>query len=185
MPRRGLSTEAVVDLAARMLDHDPGRPLTLARLAGELGVRPPSLYNHVDGIDGLERLVAIRGIGELAEVCRTAVMGRSGLDALTSMAGAYRRFALDHPGVYPLTQVARPGDDEYEAAAGRVLEPVMATLSGLGIPPGQQVHAARSVRSALHGFALLETREGFGLDVGVESSFVWLVAMLGRGLTPA
>ena len=122
--------------------------------------------------------------GELAEVCRTAVMGRSGPDALASMAGAYRRFALDHPGVYPLTQVARPGDEVYEAAAGRVLEPVMATLAGLGIPPGQQVDAARSVRSALHGFALLETGRGFGLADDVESSFGWLVAMLGRGLTP-
>ena len=184
MPRRGLSTEAVVELATRMLDNDPGRPLTLARVAEELGVRPPSLYNHVDGIEGLERLVAIRGIGELAEVCRTAVMGRSGPDALASMAGAYRRFALDHPGVYRLTQVARPGDEVYEAAAGRVLEPVMATLSGLGIPSGQQVHAARSVRSALHGFALLEIQRGFGLAVDVESSFTWLVGMIGRGITP-
>lgn len=185
MPRRGLSTEAVVGAAARMLDRDPERPLTLARLAEELGVRPPSLYNHVDGADGLERLVALQGIAELAEACRAAVMGRSGADALTSMAGAYRRFALDHPGVYPLTQVAHPGDGEYEAAAERVLEPVMATLSGLGIPPGQHVHAARSVRSALHGFALLETGRGFGLAVDVEASFTWLVDMLGRGLARA
>lgn len=185
MPRVGLTPVAVAAAAAELMDAEGRDALSLARLASELGVRPPSLYNHVDGLDGLERLVALQAVRKLADTCREAVMGRGGVEGLRALADAYRRFAVAHPGTYPLTQVARPGDGEYEEEAGRLLEPVLALLSGLGLADAELVHAARAVRSALHGFASLETGDGFGLEVDVDASFEWLCGMLERGVTPA
>lgn len=182
MPRVGLTPDSVAEAAADLVDREGLTALTLARLAEHLGVRSPSLYNHVDGLDALVRAVALRGIDQLGEVCRAAVMGRSGEDAIDRLAGAYRAYAIEHPGVYPLTQIARPGDDEYEAAATRVLESVSAVLGGMGYVGDELIHAARAVRSALHGFAVLETGSGFGLTVDLDDSFEWMVAMVRRGL---
>lgn len=182
MARAGLTPTVVVETAARMLDADPGTELTLARVAEALGVKPPSLYNHVDGVEALIRLVAIGGIRTLAEACRSAVMGKGGPEALRALADAYRRYAVTHPGVYPLTQVARPGDLEYEETAHRLLEPILALLAGFGLAETDLVHAARSVRSSLHGFTLLETRSGFGLDVDVDESYRWMMGLIERGL---
>lgn len=182
MPRAGLTTEAVIDAAAELVDREGLSTLTLARVADRLGVRSPSLYNHIDGLDALRRAVALRGIDQLGEACRAAVMGRSGTEAIARLATAYRRYAVDHSGVYPLTQVARPGDDEYEAAAGRVLESVSAVLAGMGYDGDELIHAARAMRSALHGFAVLETGDGFGLNVDLDTSFDRLVDMIERGL---
>lgn len=182
MPRAGLTPESVVAAASDLVDREGIGSLTIARVAEHLGVRSPSLYNHVDGLDALLRAVALRGIDQLGEVCRAAVMGRSGEDAIDRLAAAYRRYAIDHPGVYPLTQIARPGDAEYEAVSGRVLESVFAVLAGMGYEGEELIHAARAVRSALHGFAVLETSSGFGLDVDLDESFDWLVAMVRRGL---
>ncbi len=182
MPRAGLTPDVVTRAAAALLDRDGPDSLSLARIAEELGVKPPSLYNHVDGLDALTRRVAIDGVDQLADACRSALMGQSGTDALRAFAGAYRAFAVAHPGVYALAQVARPGDAEYEAKAERLLEPVLALLSGFGLPDRDLVHAARSVRSALHGFAILESGSGFGLDVDVDESFEWMISALGRGL---
>lgn len=182
MPRAGLTREVVAAAAAEILNRE-GRPaLTLARVADELGVRSPSLYNHVDGLEGLERAVALAGVDQLADVCRTAVMGRSGSGALRAIADAYRDFAIAQPGVYALTQVARPGDADFEAKAARVLEPVVAVLSGFGLEGDDLIHAARTLRAALHGFSNLETGDGFGLDVDLAASFDWMVATLERGL---
>jgi AcrR family transcriptional regulator len=183
MPRVGLSTDAVVAAASALMDQEGAAGLTVTRVAEEVGVKPPSLYNHIAGLDALERLVALDGIGRLAEACRTAVMGRSGPDGLRAMAEAYRAFAVGHPGVYPLTQVARPGDIEFEVMAARAIEPVLALLAGFGIPQADLVHAVRTVRSALHGFAVLEGQSGFGLDVDVGASFRWMVDTVERGLT--
>jgi AcrR family transcriptional regulator len=178
-----LTPDLVTRTAATLINREGRAALTLARVADELGVKAPSLYNHVDGFQALERLVALDGIDQLAEACRSAVMGRAGADALGAMAHAYRGFAASQPGVYPLTQVARPDDAEFGEKAARVLEPVVAMLAGYGLAHDELIHATRTVRSALHGFVTLETQSGFGLAVDVDASFEWMLDSLNRALT--
>ena len=55
-------------------------------------------------------------------------------------------------------------------------------LSGYGLDGADRVHAARTVRSALHGFVILEQQSGFELDVDVDDSFEWLLDALERGV---
>ncbi|HSF86196.1 MAG TPA: TetR-like C-terminal domain-containing protein [Acidimicrobiia bacterium] len=178
MPRAGLSADAVVAVAAALLDADPATELTLSRVAVELGVKTPSLYNHVAGLGDLRRRVAMAGIVELGDALRTAVMGRSGPDAVRALAAAYRAYAVAHPGIYPLTQEARPGDPEYAALGLRTIEPAAAALRSCDVAEDELIHRIRAVRSALHGFVLLETRHGFGIPVDIDASFETLIEIL-------
>ena len=182
MPRAGLDRGRVTAAAAAILDKEGPDSLSLARVASELGVKPPSLYNHVDGLDGLIRCIALEGIRGLADACRTASMGRSGPDALRSLLRAYRTYAAEHPGVYPLTQVARPDDEEISSASDRALEPALAVLGAFGIDGDDLIHAARAVRSAVHGFCLLEANGGFGYDHDPDESFERMIDVLSAGL---
>lgn len=182
MPRAGLTRARVVEAACELVDREGPRALTVSALAARLGIRPPSLYNHVDGLERLEREVALVGVDLLAEALREAAMGVAGREALAAVAGAYREVARTRPGVYALAQVARPGDYEYGRRAERVLQPVLAVLAGYGLEGVAAVHATRALRAALHGFALLETQGGFGLALDVEGSFRRLVEILDRGL---
>ena len=176
MPRAGLDRDVVVRRAAALLDQDGADPLTLARLAGELGVATPSLYKHIDGLDDLLARVAAVATAELAAQLGTATRGRSGRDALAAMADAYRRFAREHPGTYPLTQhhLRTP---EWGAAAAETLASVAAALSGYGVTE-DDVDRIRFVRATLHGFVDLERRGGFGLPASVDVSFAFLVDAL-------
>ncbi len=185
MPRSGLDSAKIVDVAAALIDREGAKALSLARVAAELDVKPPSLYNHVDGLEGLERAIALRGIGQLAEACRAAAMGVSGAEALGAVAHAYRRFATEHPGVYPMTQVARPGDVDFEAEADRVLESVYAVLASFGIEGDDLIHTTRALRSALHGFASLETASGFGIDLDPSLSFERMIDLFVAGFGQA
>ena len=78
MPRRGLDREQVVDAAIAIADADGLEAVTLARVVAELGVRSPSLYNHVDGHAGLLAAVAVRSVRELGTSLRRAATGRVG-----------------------------------------------------------------------------------------------------------
>ena len=60
---------------------------------------------------------------------------------------------------------------------------VLAVLRGYGLEGDDGVHAARIVRSALHGFAALETGEGFGIPLDLDETFERLVGVLDQGLT--
>jgi AcrR family transcriptional regulator len=183
VPRKGLDEGRVVDAAVVIADTDGLEAVTLARLAAELGVRAPSLYNHVDGRDGLRRGVALRGLRELTDALRDAAVGRSGPDALGAIAHAYRAFAHEHPGLYAATVVApAPDDPEHLAAAGETLDVVLAVLRAWDLDGDGEVHTARTVRSALHGFVVLEAAGGFGIPVNLDASFDALVATLARGL---
>jgi len=180
MPRAGLAPETVVDAAAALADADGLDSLTLARLAKRLGVQPPSLYAHVGGLPDLRRRHAGRGARELAAALGGAAAGRAGGDALAAVARAYRDYALAHPGTYAAAQRATELD---RADAEAAVDVVLAVLRGYGLEGDEAVHAARIVRSALHGFAALETGEGFGIPLDLDDTFARLVAVLDQGLT--
>ena len=110
MPRRGLDRQQVVDAACALADREGLGAVTLGRLAADLGVRPPSLYNHVEGLDGVLRGIALQAIGELGGALQTAAVGRSGPEALQATAAAMRDFARAHPGGYTAAQRVYPDD---------------------------------------------------------------------------
>ena len=186
MPRAGLSTAAVVAAAAEIADAEGLDRLTLARVAAAAGVRTPSLYNHVESLDDVRRGVALLALRGLADALRDAAVGRAGDDALAAMADAYRAYARRHPGRYAATQRApAEGDEEMRAAAKGAVDVVLAILRGYGLEGDDAIHAARAVRSALHGFVALETGGGFGIPVDLDESYARMVRALARGLRDA
>ena len=176
MPRAGLSRPAVVAAAAELADEVGWERLTLAALAGRVGVRLPSLYKHIDSLDGLRRDIAVLAVTELGAAVSDAAVGRAGGDGLRAVAGAYRGYAQRHPGRYAATVRAPAADDaEHTAAAETVLRVVWAVLGGYSLAGSDAIDATRALRAALHGFVTLEAGGGFGLPQDVDRSFDRLV----------
>lgn len=183
MPRAGLDPGLVTQSAAAIVDTDGLAALTLARLAAALGVAPPSLYNHVRGLEDLTVRVATLAIRRLADRLVAAAVGRSGDEALHAIAAAYRRFAIEHVGLYLMTQAAPdPTSAEQQVEVGRALDVFGAVVAGYRIPDQLRVHAIRMTRAALHGFADIEARRGFQLAACVDESFRMLVDALDTSL---
>lgn len=176
--RRRLTRGAVVDAAAELLDEQQGREVTLAQVAGRLGVRTPSLYNHVNGLEELRQDIAVAGARELAERIGQSAIGRSGEDALREIAWAYRSFAKERPGLYLATQRApEPGQTELAEVAEGILRVLRVVMGPFGLSDEEQVHAIRALRSMVHGFVSLELNGGFGMPVDLDASFDYLVRM--------
>jgi len=176
MPRAGVSADVVVRRALEIIDENGVAALTLARVASDLGVSAPSLYKHVAGLDDLLDRVATVITAELAARLGVAVRGRAGRDALVATAEAYRRFAREHPGAYPLTQRALSSAG-WRAAASDALASVVAALSSYGVTE-DDIDLIRFVRATLHGFVDLERTGGFGLPASIDASFALLVDTL-------
>lgn len=185
-PRAGLDRVVVVDAAAALADEEGFDDLSLARLAKRLGVRKPSLYNHVAGLGGIRRELALKGLRDLGQVLSSASTGRDGEAGLFSLAEAYRAFVKEHPGLYAATvmsyRIYAPDDPELGTAEGEVLQTVVSILASCGIRDEEAVHAARGLRAVAHGFATLEAAGGFGMPTDVEESFRRLVRTFVTGL---
>lgn len=173
-----------MEAATGLVDERGPQGLTLAELAKRLGVRSPSLYNHVDGLEGLLRELRLRALRDAQEALVRATIGRSGQEALHALCRAYRAFALEHPGLYALTvRSTEEPDAEVQRAGAAVVEVALAVLRGYGLEGAQAIHATRLLRATLHGFATLESAGGFGLELPVDESFELAVTLLHGALT--
>ena len=181
MPRAGLTEARVIDEAAQMADEIGLSHLTLAALADRLGVRYPSLYKHVDGMDGLQRGIAVRAKNELATILARATVGRARGDAIVSLSDAYRNWALQHPGRYAAAQrVPTPGDTEAEAADWASVEIIGDVLAGYDLRGDDAIDATRGLRATLHGWVTLEAT--FVHPANIDRSFDRLVQGLATAL---
>src|SRR5689334_18593787 len=124
MPHRaGLGQALVVEVAAKLVDEEGIEQLSLGRLAERLGVRTPSLYNHVAGLPGLKHDLALYCLRDLRERITRATIGKSRAEAIFAFADAYRDYAREMPGRYALTlQAPAPDDQELQAMARQTVE---------------------------------------------------------------
>ncbi|ACQ78975.1 transcriptional regulator, TetR family [Beutenbergia cavernae DSM 12333] len=189
MPRAGLSRDAVVALALRLVDDGGPRgfdDLTLARVASAAGVATPSLYKHVASLADLRRGVAVVAVRDLTRAMAEATIGRSGPDAVEHLAHAWRSFGHEHPGRYAATQVAPDPDDPADAglrdAAREAVNLAAAALRGFDLPPDRMIDAIRVLRASVHGFVLLELGGGLRLPQDLDRSFDALVRVLVDGI---
>jgi len=189
VPRAGLTRAEVVAAGAALADEVGYQDLTMGLLAERLGVRTPSLYKHVDGLADLQHSVATLAMTELAEAARDAMQGRAGLDALTALLTATRAYVTAHPGRYTATIGARSTgpDDPLQVASTRLIDSIAAVLRGYGVGEAEVVHAIRTIRCTLHGFAALQASDGFQWSGDPDETFDWLIRFIDRGLraTPA
>lgn len=182
--RAGLSRDAVLAAAATLADEHGIEAVTLAKLADSLGIRTPSLYNHIASLDDLRRGLALVAVRDLTARLSERTGDGAGSDRLLSLANAYRTYAKDHPGLYAaFSRGASPDDDPQLSAASRALvEFVVRALPGTWDDERASIHAVRSLRSLLHGFVALETTGGFGLPVDIDASFAVAVEIFANGL---
>lgn len=189
MPRKTrvrLDKDAVVQAAVEILNAEGMQALTLSCLAEKLGIQTPSLYNHVDGLAGLQQELAVMNAKLLADRLGEAAIGKSGPDLFMDAAQAFRKYVKEYPGLYMSTlrssgtqQVQDPNLQHEEE---RTMKVGLAIMSSLGLQGEDAIHGLRAFRSMVHGFATLEVAGGFGLPQDCDESFRRLVSALVAGL---
>ena len=181
--RAGVTRQQAVAVAADLADAHGLEALTLADVAAVLGIRLPSLYNHIDGLPGMQRELAVLGCREIIAALNRAAIGKSSDDAVIAVAQALRQYALEHPGLYAAIQRAPAPDDlELQQLSQEIIGIVLAVLQPYGLDPESAIHAVRGLRAITHGFATLELAGGFGLPLDRDESFLRLLRAYLAGL---
>lgn len=182
-PRRTLDEDHVIDTAARLADRDGFDSVTLTQIARELGVRQPALYRHIESYQGLVRSLSLRGRELLASNMADAAIGVAGDDAVAAVGRAWRSVAADHPGVYTATdRFPCGGDSELEAAVDRIVEVLAMALSSFELDDENRIHAARTLRSAFHGFTHIEMCDGHPHRTDPDTTFEHMIELLCAGI---
>ena len=181
--RVGIDRELVIDIAVELLDAAGDvDAVPLSEVAARLGIRTQSLYAHVDGVEGLRRELALRGLDALARQLSDAAIGRAGRDALAAIVRAWLGFAAERPGLYAASLRA-PGDDpDLRAAVAAAMRPLELVLHAHGLRGAAATHWLRMVFATVHGFATLRAAGLLTLPASPDQTVNRYVTMLGDQL---
>jgi AcrR family transcriptional regulator len=170
-PKIGLELTTILEAAGILADQHGMQEVTLANLAKKLNIRPPSLYNHFDGLPGLRKKLAIYGLEKLYAELAQAAIGVSGTNAVLAISKAYVGFARKHPGIYEATLLAPdPEDVDVQVAGAKIVDLTVRVLQAFELDGDDALHAVRGLRSILHGFSALEQRGGFKMSLDLDES---------------
>ena len=172
------SLDEIVRAGRVILDADGIDALTMRRVAGAVGVRPPSLYKRVRGRDALVRLIAEDVVVDLgATLSEAAASGNPRAD-LRAIAVSFRAWAHRHPGGYSLLFARLPDAWRLEPSAGSgALDAMFRTVAALA-GPDHVLEAARTVVAWASGFVSMELAGAFQLGGDVEAAFAYGVDRL-------
>jgi AcrR family transcriptional regulator len=172
----------VVRAAAALLDKAAAEgkagaeALTLKALADHLGVKPPSLFNHIGNLADLRRELTLLCLRECYAIFARATVGKAADGAVRALADAYRDFVHRRPGLYSAMQwPTDPGDVEVQEASRELIGLVVAVLDPYDMQGDDALHAVRGLRSIVHGFVSLEMAGGFGLPLDCNESYRRLI----------
>jgi AcrR family transcriptional regulator len=178
-----LNRGIVVDMAAQIADAEGIDAVTLTRIALDANVKQPALYRHVTGIEELWALLSLRAREQLVLALEVAIAGTTRDASVVAVGRAWRLFVQQHPGLYSATdRVASVGDVNIERSLARVVSTLSESLSGYRLTQTQRAHCARSLRSALHGFCVLEKDNGHPEPYAIEKSLEQLLELFCRGI---
>ncbi|MFD4603163.1 TetR/AcrR family transcriptional regulator [Streptomyces sp. NPDC058464] len=160
-PRKPLlSTDRIVRAARELVDAEGLAAVSTRRLAAELGVSGPSLYNHFRTKDEILEAVA-DSVSAQVDLSMFEDLGqdadRDWRTALHDWAVSYRTALRDHPNIVPV--LARgPGR---RPAGLRLADAVYGAMVDAGWPPAQATSIGALMRYFVMGSALGSFAEGF------------------------
>ncbi len=202
--RAGLTTQAVVDTARRIV-QDSGLPaLSLRAVARELGVVPNALYAHVKSKDDLLDLVLDDVLGEvvgevvgerLPETSRDHPgenIGQAGdsngssdptpLETVRSVFLATYDALVRHPAIVPGYLSRQGSRGPHAIALGRVTEDA---LLALGVTPGRVPEVRRALIVQVIGFAAFATATQAGYPERARANYADALDWILSGATAA
>lgn len=161
-PRKPLlSRERIVAAALALVDAEGLQAVSTRRLAAELGVSGPSLYNHFRTKDEILDAVADR-------ICADVDLsmfedGTHWQEALLGWARSYRAALRAHPNIVPFLAQG-PGRRPSQL---RMADAVFGAMTEAGWPRAQATHIGALMRYFVAGSALGSFARGFIDDAAV------------------
>jgi AcrR family transcriptional regulator len=167
-PNPLLSRDRIVSTALALADSEGLQAVSTRRLATELGVSGPSLYNHVGTKDELiddvvDAVLAQVDTSMFAELSATNPNWRA---ALEKWARAYQQAIAAHPNIVPALATGlgrRPN-------GLRIADAVFGGLVSAGWPRREAVSVGAVVRYFVLGSALGSFASAFPADAAIYSS---------------
>lgn len=153
MATKGLTKKLIISETVKYIEENGESMISLHELARRLGVKTPSLYNHIKNTKELQYEVFQYAIEKFVKSLQLAIGNKQKDEAVRAFAEAYYSFAMENKGLYHLIMsIPSEKDDKAKEMAIPLLKLAVEILSNYGLSEESIVHWQRVFRAILHGF---------------------------------
>lgn len=157
MSTKGLTKEKIIAEAISAIEESGQSKISLHELARRLGIKTPSLYNHIKNSKDLRHEIFRCAITLFVDNQNAATKGKQKDEAVKAFAEAYFSFAHENRGLYRLVMsMPQDNDDTEKELAVPLLETAIKLLSEYGLSEEACIHWQRVFRATLHGYVSQE-----------------------------
>ena len=178
------SHEQLIQTARTLFEQHGYEAVSMAQVAGALGIKASSLYKHVSDKNALLREVNTLTLQELAAVLQAAIEGASTpYEQCLAMGRAYCAFALAHPTTYELAFIRQYNATPDTQLNDRLALPVQAVFAST-LGKEESLDALRGAWAFLHGYVSLRLGNHFRRGGELDYERAWCAYLAGWELTP-
>lgn len=182
-PRAQINLTKVLETAINICNEEGYEQLALSSVSTRLGIKTPSLYNHISGLSDLKQKMAYYGLQLLYDSIIHSVIGCIGDDAIISISKAYIAFVHKHPGLYrSISKAPEPYELQFNELNNQLVQILTRLFGAYDLSEEESIHAVRGLRSMLHGFASIQVDLGFRMNYSQENSLNFALRTFLNGL---
>lgn len=179
---KGVTEESIIEAAARIVNEQGEDALSLKGLAQDLGIKAPSLYNHVASLENVKERLMLYGWSHLEERMVRATMGVTGYEAMRRLCWAFYDYVEVNRGVFGIMmRYNKYSNEETVHSTERLLQQIQILMDSVGIGREDCVHVVRLLRSFLEGFFLITNNQELQQDNSIRESFEFSLSVLVEG----
>ncbi|MDO5575296.1 MAG: TetR/AcrR family transcriptional regulator [bacterium] len=157
-----VTKKAVIETASALIDQKGLNQISLKDVAEALGIRTPSLYNHINSLDEMLQEVAHAGMAEMNDLMTKSSIGKISDEAIKAVSAAYLKYMIEHPGIYETIQWASWHQTEETTALLNQFEALlMALIRSCGYDEAADASILRLLTGLLHGYTTIQLRYAF------------------------
>lgn len=173
-----LTRNDVVQAALYCLETEGEKSLGINRVARELNIKPPSIYNHIESNDELRVAVAIEGWKKLYNTLVLAnLTNKEKKECIKILLNTFRIFAHNNKNLYMVVSTTFIDQNrvDFLEVSTPFFELFNEILKIFNINKEEQIHVLRWLRSISHGFIMLELQKQFELPENVDQSYDFII----------
>jgi AcrR family transcriptional regulator len=180
---------ALIDAAARIVNQEGARALSVRRLADQVGVSTMAVYTYFDGMAGLARAVREDGFERLSRSLDTVSRSDDPVSELFELGLVYLTYAIENPDRYRFMFMQKPQDEDLGtgiATFDRIADTAAEAVRVRRFARGDAVDIARRCWVVVHGAAslhLVGMLDASAARESLEGALANLFVGLGADLT--
>lgn len=181
--RAQISLTKILEAAIDICNEEGYEQLALSDVSKRLGIKTPSLYNHIQGLSDLKQKIAYYGLQMLYDSIIHSAIGYIGDEAIISVSKAYIEFVKKYPGLYrSISKAPDPYELQFDTLSNQLVQVFIKLLGAYNLSDDESIHAVRGLRSMLHGFSSIQIDLGFRMNYSQEDSIKFALRTFLNGL---